>query len=240
MCATLPAYDQRMSTPDPATFWHVITRLGESQILLPTATALAIWLAWRGRLPGLALGWFGALTLAVIAVVVSKVAFMGYGIGWAAIDFTGISGHSMCSAAFYPIAGLCMFGALRGADSQRSRAVGLGVGIVLAVLIGISRLTVGAHSLSEVLAGLVLGGAVTAAALARSRWPRVTPPLWMPVVLTLWLGITPAHAPASPTHGWVTSLALKVSGRQAPYTREDLHNQRAMLHVSPPVAAVAP
>jgi membrane-associated phospholipid phosphatase len=228
-----------MSSSALASFWPVFTRLGESQILLPTALALALWLAWRGRLPGLALGWIGALVVAVVAVVASKVAFMGYGIGWAAIDFTGISGHSMCAAAFYPIAGLCMFGALDKTDHSPSRWVGLAVGIALAGLIGISRLMVGAHSPSEVIAGLGLGGAVTAAALARSRWPRVTPPLWMPVILSLWLGMTPAHAPASPAHGWVTAIALSVSGRQLPYTREDLHNRRAAQQVSPSTEAVA-
>jgi membrane-associated phospholipid phosphatase len=228
-----------MSPSATAAFWHLVTRLGESQILIPTAAALALWLAWRGRLPRLALGWFGALVAAVAAVVASKVAFMGYGIGWAAIDFTGFSGHSMCAAAFYPIAGLCMFGALDGAESPRSRAVGLVSGIALAGLIGISRLAVGAHSPSEVIAGLALGGAVTASALAHSRWPQVTPPLWVPVILTLWLGITPIHAPASPAHGWVTSLALAVSGRQVPYTREDLHHRRAPPHVLQPAAAVA-
>jgi hypothetical protein len=54
----------------------------------------------------------------------------------------------------------------------------------------------------------------------------------MPVILSLWLGITPAHAPASPAHGWVTALALAVSGRQTPYTREDLHSQRASKLIS--------
>lgn len=228
-----------MSSSAWGAFWPVFTRLGESQILLPTALALALWLAWRGRLPRLALDWIGALVVAVVAVVASKVAFMGYGIGWAAIDFTGISGHSMCAAAFYPIAGLCMVGALGTAESPRSRAVGLAVGVAVAVLIGISRLVVGAHSLSEVIAGLALGGAVTALALVRSRWPRMTPPLWMPVILTLWLGITPAHAPGSPAHGWVTSLALAVSGRQTPYTREDLHHRRASQAESTPAFAVA-
>ena len=221
-----------MSSSALASFWPVFTRLGESQILLPTALALALWLAWRGRLPGLALGWIGALVVAVVAVVASKVAFMGYGIGWAAIDFTGVSGHSMCAAAFYPIAGLCMSGALSKGDLPPWRWVGLAVGIALAGLIGISRLMVGAHSPSEVLIGLAVGGGVTAAALAQSRWPRVMPPLWMPVILSLWLGITPAHAPASPAHGWVTALALAVSGRQTPYTREDLHSQRASKLIS--------
>ncbi len=90
----------------PATtqpFWLLLTRLGEAPILLPAAM-LALWALSRhaaGR--RLALGWLGSLGSAVFLTTATKVAFIGWGLGWPAIDFTGISGHAMFAAAVYPL-----------------------------------------------------------------------------------------------------------------------------------------
>ena len=40
--------------------------------------------------------------------------------------------------------------------------------------------------------------------------------------VALWLVITPAGAPPSQTHDWVTRLSLTVSGHTKPYTRRDM------------------
>ena len=45
---------------------------------------------------------------------------------------------------------------------------------------------------------------------------------------------TAPEAPPSPTHGWVVALSLWVSGRDVPYTREDL------LQRLPPAATALP
>ena len=44
---------------------------------------------------------FGAASLVVL---VSKLAFLGWGIGSARLNFTGFSGHTMLSAAVWPVA----------------------------------------------------------------------------------------------------------------------------------------
>ena len=92
---------------------------------------------------------------------------------------------------------------------------------------GVSRVMIEAHSWSEVIAGLAAGSMVSVSTLwmARSRHARV--PLWMPLGIAAWLAITPVHAPASTTHDMVTRLALKLSGRAMPHTREELHRMPA-------------
>lgn len=207
----------------PQALWPLLTRLGEAQILLPTVALLAVWLARRGRSARLVAMWLLALGGAAGVTVLSKVAFMGYGWGWAPLDYTGISGHSMFAASVYPLAGIAVLHAVAGPRAQEWRGSGLALGGAVALLVGASRVAVGAHSVFEVLLGLSLGALVSLAALSAQRLPAVRPGLWLPATLAVWLGVTPAHAPPSITHGLVTQLALQVSGRSAPYTRDELH-----------------
>ena len=207
--------------------WKVVTRLGESQILLPAAVLTALWFAWRDRSPRLAVVWLGGLVTATLITTASKVAFMGYGLGWAALDFTGVSGHAMFAAAIYPLTGVAISSAIAGLQAPRWWGLGLLVGAVLAMLVGYSRVVVEAHSWSEVVAGLLVGGVVTLWAARVKRAPPAQHSVWLPVAVCVWLGSALPTAPPSPTHGWVTQLALAISGRAEPYTRADLHAPRA-------------
>ena len=203
-------------------FWNLVTRLGEAQILLPAALMVALWFGWRERSTRLAVVWLVGLFAAVMVTTASKVAFLGWGLGWPALDFTGVSGHSMFAAAIYPLTGVAIASALTGLGAARWRGLGLAAGIALALLVGVSRVAVEAHSWSEVVAGLLVGGAATAVAAMVDRAPPARHTLWLPVVVCVWLGSTLTAAPPSTTHGWVTRLALAVSGRSEPYTRADL------------------
>ena len=215
---------------NPMNFWPLLTRLGEAQILLPAA-ALALLALLRDP-PGrrLAAWWIGLGAAAVLATTASKVAFIGWGIGSAALDFTGVSGHAMFAAAVYPL----LFGALapslaRLLSPARQAApetvwLAVGAGAALALLIGVSRVAVQAHSVSEVVAGLALGGSVCAVALWRSQPPQRALTLWVPALAVVWLAATPTLASASQTHPLVTRLALALAGHERPYTRERLHD----------------
>lgn len=211
-----------MDTVHP--FWSFITRFGEAQILLPLTFALALLLWRRGSATRLAIGWLGSIAVVTTITAASKLAFIGWGVGSVQFDFTGVSGHAMFAAAVYPV----MFRLLPpGAGQQAAlwRALGLCAGAMLAALVGISRLMVDAHSVSEVLAGLALG--LTASALtlrfARPAVDRAAPtPRWVPALAAAWLLVLPHSAPASRTHDLVTKLALSLSGRQVPYQRSDL------------------
>ena len=202
--------------------WSLVTRLGEAQILLPAALMTALWFVWRDRSPRLAALWLGGIVVATLITTASKVAFLGYGLGWAALDFTGVSGHAMFAAAIYPLTGVAIVSAVAGLQAARWGRLGLVAGVALALLVGMSRVVVEAHSWSEVVAGLLVGGAVTLVAARATRAPPMKHSLWLPAVVCVWLASALPNAPPSPTHGWVTRLALAVSGRAEPYTRADL------------------
>lgn len=209
-----------MVDPDlPATFWPVFTRLGEAQLLLPLLVAAAAWLAWHRGGVRPALAWLAGTTLAALLTTGTKLAFIGHGLGWAALDFTGISGHAMFAAAVLPL----LLRVVAAPQGRRGQAAWLAAGLALAAAVALSRVMVSAHSWSEVLAGLVLGAAVSAAALRTGPLPALRPlPGWPAVLLALaLLGV--AGAPPSRTHDWVTRLALAQAGRSQPFQRADLH-----------------
>jgi membrane-associated phospholipid phosphatase len=215
-------------------FWHALTRLGEAQILLPAALLAALELLRHARTRALAWSWMAMLAVTVLATTATKVAFIGWGLGVPAWDFTGVSGHTMLSAAIYPL----LFGALTLGRSHRTRVLALLFGAALALLVGVSRVKVGAHSSSEVMAGWVLGGSVNLAAWLLLRVPREPIGAWVPAALAGWLLIMPVHAPAARTHSMVTRLALSLSGHERPYTRADM--LREWRHGAKPESAARP
>lgn len=211
--------------------WRVVSRLGEAQILLPATLAMLGAMAWRPEGRGAARAWSVALTLAAALTLASKLAFIGWGLGSAALDFTGVSGHAMFAAAIYPLFLLAFVPAARPTLQRPALAVGTAV----ALLVACSRVPVGAHSWSEVVAGIALGGIATASTLPRLlRARRATlSPWWLLPVLT-WLAWAPALAPPSRTHSMVTWMALKLSGQAKPFVRQDLHRARGQAPASAP------
>lgn len=208
-------------TPTLAHGWHLFTRLGEAQILLPAAALVVLHLWRQPEGPALLRRWLGGLAAAVLLTTASKVAFIGWGLGSAALDYTGISGHAMFAAAVHPL----LLGALVPGDRPRARRAAVLLGALLALGVGVSRVVVQAHSWSEVIAGLLLGGAVGSVALGLGQL-HLRVPLWPAPLLLAWLASTATLAPPSPTHSMVTRLALAVSGHARPCTRADLHTAR--------------
>jgi membrane-associated phospholipid phosphatase len=235
----MAAMNVSASTDLAATFWPQLTRLGEIQILLPLAL-LAALVCWRqsqvahdegGRV--LAGRWVLSLGLAIGLTAASKLAFFGWGIGVAAWDFTGISGHAMASASILP--GL-VWVVMKG-RRLRMQQLFVGLAVLLAALVAYSRLKVGAHSPSESIAGFLLGGAVSVFTL-RGVMLRPGPgaaalPLYLPAGLMAALLLLPFGAPKSRTHDAVIQLALKISGRSTVFSRDDLQRRR-----SPPLAGL--
>ena len=212
-------------------FWLAITRLGEAQILLPAFLAGALWLVCarpagaRGRLAEgnphahdhparrSALRWVAGITATTVVTTISKVAFLGFGYGIAAIDFTGFSGHSMFACSILPVIGAIIAG-----------RTGTAVGVLLAALITYSRVNLGAHSWSEAITGMVLGAAAAGWTLSDylAHPGAVRAPWWLPLLLVVWLALLPMRAPPSRTHSLVVAISLKLSGRHRPYTRFEL------------------
>ncbi len=80
---------------------HLI--FGDSTVLLPSAAALFIVLMLRKTSRLLAWQWSLLFGITGAIVCASKLAFMGWGLGIRELDYTGFSGHSALSAAFWPI-----------------------------------------------------------------------------------------------------------------------------------------
>ena len=203
----------------PPAFWRVVTRLGEAQILLPAALLALAWLFRHRDGRSAAWHWLGALAVAAMLTTASKLAFIGWGIGSSALDFTGISGHAMFAAAIFPPLLRTLAATARAFSPPRA----LACGAVVALIVAVSRVVTGEHSLSEAVAGAATGGAASAFVLAGADFPRRPAPRWLALALAAWLLATPAGAPPSRTHGLVTRLALALSGHHTPYMRADLH-----------------
>lgn len=83
--------------------WQLISFFGDSTVLLPSAAALFIVLMLRKTSRLLAWQWSLLFGITGAIVCASKLAFMGWGLGFRELDYTGFSGHSALSAAFWPI-----------------------------------------------------------------------------------------------------------------------------------------
>ncbi|SFM99106.1 phosphatase PAP2 family protein [Variovorax sp. OV329] len=207
----------------PEGFWHAFTWLGDSGLLLPAAALIALWLLSSRRTWPAAALWILIFGFASLLVLLSKLAFMGWGIGSARLNFTGISGHTMLTAAVWPVA----LWLLASRGSHRLR-VGLALaGWLLALGIGVSRLAIYAHSWSEVTTGFLLGFVTSAAFLALQR--RVAHPQLRASLVLVTLLLPLVHQQpgnAAPTHGLLERVAMRLAGTDRPFTRADLHVQR--------------
>lgn len=197
--------------------WWVITHMGASSLLLP-AFVLVLGGMWERGARTVARAYLLRMLVAVTITVISKCLFFGWGIGIAALDFTGISGHTLLATSILPLL-------LRGIPWPALQAHGAGaaIGWVLALAVGVSRVMVNAHSLSEVVAGWVLGAAVswpTVRALGATQlthWASKLAPL------VLLLAFHGNSATLLPTHEIEVRLALWVSGQGKPFMRHHLH-----------------
>ena len=223
--------------------WHLISRFGDAALLLPCAALLLLSLCHRGEWRA-ARDWCLAFAAAAGLTLASKLAFIGWGIGVPALDFTGFSGHSMMAASVLPV----LLHRLAPGRRPRLGWIAATLGASLALLVGYSRLPLGAHSLSEVVGGLALGFAVSGGYLLataprrRQRRPlrgRRSPraPLLL-LIGALLLGV-PASGAHAPTEQWIEQIALYLSGRARPFQREDWQGREAAT-IAPPAPSTFP
>jgi membrane-associated phospholipid phosphatase len=194
--------------------WILITNFGDSAVMMPAAVTIALWLAasgaWRASL-----AWLVAFGTGSALVMVTKIAFMGWGIGSARLDFTGISGHTMLATS---ISLTAVFLVTRGLD--RPYRLGLmAVGLAAAMTVAKSRLALEAHSTSEVCAGLLIGILVATGFAAASR-PLPRPKLGRSVMVAalLLIGLF-THGHQAGAQGMIVQLSLYLSGHEEVYTR---------------------
>ena len=194
--------------------WMHITGVADTVVTLPAAATIAIWLlsgrAWRMAF------WWGLLFTGGLAIVIAtKLAFIGWGIGINALDFMGMSGHAMRATAVFPV--ILYLVLLRSSPAMTASGVLLGISI--GVLVGVSRIALQVHSVSEVVAGCAIGGAVSLGFIWISRGlPK--PYLHRRLIALGMLALLPtSYAKPAPTNQWMNAVALYLSGHETPYDR---------------------
>ncbi|WP_206957169.1 phosphatase PAP2 family protein [Trinickia acidisoli] len=224
----------------PLHLWFSITRLGGAGLTLPLAVAIALWLA-LGYTRRLAVGWLVIVGAAAAVVALTKIAFLGWGVGIRAWDFTGVSGHSMLSTAVYPVAFFLTLLPTRASI----RLFGVACGIAAGLAVGLSRVVLSAHSPSEAVAGCVVG-ALAAVLFVWWAWDTKAGKLSaVPVAVSLLMLTAALHDVRVPTQHWITHIALHLSGRERPFIRARWKAGHEAPHpvIAPPAgrsAALAP
>jgi len=201
--------------------WLGLTNLGDSAVMLPCVALIGLWLAIPAPTRGMAWRWL-LLALGVMALVaISKLAFMGWLIGPPGLDFTGLSGHSATTAVVWPALG-SLLGGRRGA---RWQMLGAALGLLVALVVGWSRLVLHAHSLSEAVLGTLVGATASLIFLYRHRagW-RLPERTWV-AVLSLLLVLPWVYGDRFPSEPLLTNIAYQLSGHPA-YRRQDLLRRR--------------
>ena len=212
--------------------WLAFTWLGDSGLLLPASLLIVLLLAWSRETRYTAVLWCAVFGAGSLVILVSKLAFMGWGIGSPRFNFTGFSGHTAIATSVWPVllwlaAAQWTLRRPQGLSAMRGLQLAAVCGWLLGAAIGVSRLAVFAHSVSEVVGGFVLGLAVSATFLALARH-RPLPHFPWPVAvagLVLPLFILRPGTPA-PTQDLLEVIAVRMAGTTQPYTRAELLRRR--------------
>jgi membrane-associated phospholipid phosphatase len=213
--------------------WSEITRFGDATITCFAALAIAAWLLAEKE-NRLALCWSLLFATGMAVVVVTKMAFIGWGIGIRSIDFTGFSGHAMRATAVLPV----LFYLMLEKAPRSLRGIGALCGLIVGMVVGISRIAVHAHSVSEVITGWMLGAAVSISFI----WVAGTTlrrHVFNPVRITVSMLalLTAPYVHPAPTQQWLTKITLYVSGHDTAYPRTGWKHAKPRAIISPPAAS---
>ena len=202
-------------------WWSYITALGGLSVTGSLAVAIAVWLA-TSHCRVRALYWCLLFGAAMVLVIVSKLVFIGWGIGLMSVNFAGFSGHAARAGAVFPVVAYL----LTRRCSTPQRRVAVSAGVAVAVLLAYSRVPVGAHSMSEVVLGCALGLLTAAGFIVVVGSPRDFAPRPLLVGLTVAVMLMSSQlesqlAPEFESQQFMTALALNLSGHDRPYQRWD-------------------
>ena len=129
-----------------------VTNFGDPYLTVPLAGAVVVWLAstrsWRALIT-----WIACFSASATLVTASHFAYAAWGLEIPSLNLTAVSGHTMLASAVYPTTfALC-------ASQARTRTAMLAYlfGLIIALVIGLSRLLMGVHTPAEVVSGWLLG-----------------------------------------------------------------------------------
>ena len=133
--------------------WTVLNNVGDAAMTLPIAAICAIWLGLSRRT--MAWRWLRLLAVGMVLVGATKILYAGCGIEISAIGFRMISGHTMLSTTIWTVV-IALLCRCFGGGMRAGTIAGLAIGALTAV----ARVSDHAHTISEVVAGWLLGAAV--------------------------------------------------------------------------------
>lgn len=203
-----------MTVIDPHIFWRMLSFLGSTNITASLAFALAICLLTSGNYR-VAQCWILLFGVTMMIVGATKLAFIGWGIGLATLDFTGMSGHAARAAAVYPALSYM----LSKNSSPVLRRAAITAAFVLSFGVALARVVWKVHSLSEVATGYLLGAAVAVAYLNLNHgdnWPSLRSRFACVSVAA----VIAVCLPAAPTQYWMIKTGLALSGHEQPFSRD--------------------
>lgn len=146
----------RVRTPSLTTLLVLITKLGNSYVLISTTVIISAMLFVRGRRYDAAL-FLMAVIVSVVSLTVLKNIFQITRPGSGTVDANGWSfpsGHATVATAFFFMLAYTFFGKLR---TMLGKFVLVTASIIGMILISFSRLYLGAHWTLDILAGISLG-----------------------------------------------------------------------------------
>lgn len=198
--------------------WAHITALGDSSVALPCIVLIALCLLLPAATRYLAWRWLLLVAGIVALVIVSKLAFMVWGVTLPGLDFTGLSGHAAVSALVWP----CLAGLLAGRLGTAWRWSGVVLGLLLAAAIAWSRVVLHAHSVSEVVLGATLSAVLSLLFLGQHWQQWHLPWAGYRAVLPLLLVLPLVYGRHFPSQDILLTVARQLANGPL-HTRHELH-----------------
>ncbi|MFU2318118.1 phosphatase PAP2 family protein [Rahnella sp. PCH160] len=201
-----------------ALFWNLLTYFGDSMLIFPTGITLALFMLWKASSPATALIWLITLGISGLTISISKLLFLAWGIGSSTVNFTGFSGHTTMSATLWPV----MFWLIGQRFRPKRNKLVIAVGYFIAAMVGISRLALHVHSVSEVISGLILGSICSGIFLYTQRDREMRNFTFAPLVILLILPLSlMGLGKKAPTQQLIEHISTKITGKE-PWTRAKL------------------
>lgn len=196
--------------------WHVITSFGDSALLLPLITWIAIALLLSPPQKRDARHWVVAAVGCGGIVALSKLLFLAWGVKPPGLDYTGFSGHTALSLLVWPSLGAL----LARRASRGARWVAVALGALLGAAVAVSRLALEVHSVSEVVMGALVGCTI-AAWFIRGVFGSADVGRWRPAVLGLGAMVVAFvfYGRVFPSQHLLQDIALWISGHQHVFSR---------------------
>ena len=196
--------------------WSHLSNLGDVVTMGFTAAMIAGGLlfgrAWRA-----AYAWCLLIGMGMVLVVASKITFLAWGWGICFLNFTGFSGHATRAMAVAPV----FLYLLLSRASKAWQQAGIMLGVAFGVAVGVSRLVLHVHSLSEVVAGWMLGAGIAFLFILSRRSPENFVLKKLAVLIgVLILSMLPASGDGA-TQKVLVDLSRFLSGHEAVFSRQD-------------------